>query len=324
VERKTLIIRQQEWGGFLCHLNYVLIHLDFYLGKNGVTAAWVDWSGQRANEDFYFGRPAVENVWLHYFEPLNFPELPSTRLEAEEHLITGPRQLGSKLAYVTYKLNRRWRYRYHELYQEYVTLRPFLSERASLIFQSRMAGRFCVGVHYRNPHHSHECLRQIPQPEVFVARAKKLLPAGRRVAVVLASDYEPAVDAFRAAFGEALIIQPDVVRAASFAQDQVHHLPANWSLTLGEQVMVDCLLLSKCDVLLHVVSNVASAAAYFNPNLKLVYCETFIESLYGYLWAMLRTVYIVLRVELHNFPTLERWLKRSLRRVTREAPASKD
>lgn len=316
VEQRTLIITQYETGGFFSKLNCALANLDFYLGKNGVIAASVIWCTQQADEDFYFGRSGVGNAWLHFFEPLSFPEFPSTHLDVAGFPISRSGHLGGKSAYVTYKFNRRWRSRYHELYQKFVTLRPFLSERADSIFRTRMSDRFCVGVHYRNPRHSHECPWQIPSPEIFIARAKQLLPAGRPAAVVLASDYEPAVEAFRAAFGDALIIQPEVVRAASSSQDQMHHLHANWSLTLGEQVLVDCLLLSKCDVLLHVVSNVATAAAYINPKLKLVYCETFIASLYGYLWAALRSAYLLLRFEFH-FPTLERWIEQKLRQAKR-------
>ena len=149
-----------------------------------------------------------------------------------------------------------------------------------------MDGHFCVGVHWRHSDHDHENLFPIPRPDVFIARAKKLLPGDRSWRVCLATDTETAVSAFEAAFGDRLVVQQGAARAESTTRMQLHDDRENPSTDHGEAVLVDCLLLARCDVLLHVTSNVATAAGYINPDMKMVYCEAPHQAAIGYLWAI--------------------------------------
>jgi hypothetical protein len=286
---RTLTVISRN-SGFFSNFNCVLNNIERYLGKDGILAAEVVWRVRDDLEQFSYGQAGDGNIWLHFFEPLPFSELPPERLEVCEYPETGACHVTGKDVYATYRLNSRWRKKYNALFGRFVRIRSFLAERADAIFTSRMAGRCCVGVHYRNPRHAVECLRPIPPPEVFIDRVRKLLPAGRTAAVVLASDFEPAVDAFRVAFGELLVIQPEVTRVTSLERNQLHHVAAHQSLALGEQVLVDCLLLARCDVLLHVTSNVATTAGYINPELRMVYCETRAEAWLGTLWAVGRVI----------------------------------
>ena len=48
--------------------------------------------------------------------------------------------------------------------------------------------------------------------------------------------------------------------------------PEVWSWRLAREVLRDALAMARCDALLHAVSNVSTAAAYINPQLRLVYC----------------------------------------------------
>ena len=309
---RRLVISPRN-GGFFCNFNCVLSNIDRYLGKDGITGAEVVWRTQADITHFMYGRTEDGNVWLHFFYQLQFDDLPADRIVVAgfpEHDVFRITWID---AYATYRLGIGWRRKYHALFNKFIKIRPFLVDRADTLFRAGMAGRFCVGVHYRNPLHARECLRPIPPPEVFVARARRLLPAGRPAAIVLASDFEPAVDAFRAAFGDALVVQPEVTRAASLSQDQLHHAAAHPGLALGEQVLVDCLLLARCDVLLHVTSNVATAAAYINPKLRLVYCETRAEAVRGTLWSVSRVVVRWLCLTRGRVPA---WMKpRVLRRA---------
>ncbi len=286
-KNKTLVICSRN-GGFFSNFNCVLNNLERHLGKGGVSAAEVSWPAQRDLVHFSYGRPEDGNIWLHFFEPLAFPEFPPTRVEVREYATWGATQITAIDAYATYKLNWRWRRIYHRLFTKHIKIKSFLLDRVEAIARDRMAGRFCIGVHYRNPRHTSECPHTIPTAEEFVARVRDLTPKRKPTAVVLASDFEPAVELFRKAFGEALVVQPDVTRAASLATDQMHHGVVAPAICLGEQVLIDCLLLARCDVLLHVTSNVATAAGYINPKLRMVYCETPAEAWRGYRWAARR------------------------------------
>ena len=58
------------------------------------------------------------------------------------------------------------------------------------------------------------------------------------------------------------------------------------SVALAEQALVDTLLLARCDAFVHVTSNLATAVGYMNPHSRMVYCETRLQALAGYLWSL--------------------------------------
>jgi hypothetical protein len=277
----TLIIR--PWNsGFFSNFNLVVNNLYWRLGRDGIRAAIVDWRATADTPEFSYGSEEDENLWPRFFEPLTFEYFPAARRETNFYASLN---ITAFFAYAAYKLGWRWRRVYNRLYRRYIRIRPSILERADRIYSSAMASRYCVGVHYRHPAHDCECLYPIPPPEVFIERARRMLPKTRPWAVFLATDLGPVVEAFRIAFGEALVVQPGVGRASSASEEEVHRQGAP-GLELGEQVLIDCLLLARCDAMLHVTSNIATAAGYINPRLKMVYCETPTQAIYGYLWSL--------------------------------------
>jgi hypothetical protein len=70
------------------------------------------------------------------------------------------------------------------------------------------------------------------------------------------------------------------------AEGHVHHDNREPNLALGEEVLTDCLLLARCESLVHINSNVATAAGYINPALKMVFCETPGQAAWGYIWSI--------------------------------------
>jgi hypothetical protein len=88
--------------------------------------------------------------------------------------------------------------------------------------------------------------------------------------VYLATDVDTVADAFRLAFGDRLIIQPSVMRSSN--EHQFHEVATNGDIRWAEQVLIDALALSRTDAFLHIVSNVAIAAGYINPSVRMVYC----------------------------------------------------
>lgn len=286
---RTLVVESRN-GGFFSNFNCVMSNLAAYLGRDGCIAAEVDWRARPEFTHFVYGTPEDGNIWLHFFAPPQFSVMPQERFYVSEYTDKIAGYISAQDAYVTHRLNPFWRQRYQKLFDCHIKVKPFITARVNECFAAGMDGRFCLGVHYRNPRHAVECLKPIPPPETFIARARRLLPRGKPAVVFLASDYAPAVTAFRDAFGVQLVLQPDVNRADAALPDQLHHGLAEPGLAMGEQVLTDCLLLAKCDVLLHVTSNVATAAAYINPKLKLVYCETRLQSWQNFIWAVLRVI----------------------------------
>lgn len=315
-EASTMVIHARD-SGFFSNFNCVMSNLEAQLGRDGCVAALVDWTPHLDGSQFVYGDRQDGNVWLHFFEPLRFTNVPLKQFDVWDYPATRGRLITGNEAYATYKFNPFWRRRYHALFSRHVTVKPYLTGRAEAIFKAHMAGKFCIGVHYRDPRHSKECPNPIPPPEVFVERVRALQPAGRDIAVFLATDFSPAVAVFQAAFGDALVLQPAVSRVDAQSADQMHHIRIDPSVTLGEEVLVDCLLLARCQVLLHVTSNVATAAGYMNPRLRMVYCETRAEAWRGYNWAVARMLALLYETSARDLasraaagmPMLESWVR---------------
>ena len=280
--KTTMVIRNHN-SGFASNLNKVVNNLRWRLGRCDITAAIVEWRAEPGMPQFSYGRQEDGNIWLHFFEPLPFSTFPEKRIEFRDYAVrvmTGPE------AYAMLKLDRHWRQRYHTVYERYLRIRPWILRKVEAIYVAQMAGNHCIGVHYRHPAHDRELLHPIPPPEVFAAWAKRVLPADRPAKVVLATDFQPAVDVFRGHFGDRLVLQPGVQRSPGPDQEQLHHNNSAPSVELGEQILIDCLMLARCDALIHITSNVATAVGYINPTMKMIYCETPRQAGIGYLWSI--------------------------------------
>ena len=279
----TLLLGARN-AGFFSNLNAVLNHLRYSLGRNGIEAIFVDW---RANpvecSHFSYGRPEDGNLWLRFFAPLAFERHPPA--SSATHLFANTAMTGRR-AYAMYKFDWRWRRIYNRLFRRYIAVRPAILARAEAIHARHMAGHYRIGVHCRHPDHDSECLHRSPSLARYVAMTRSLLPAGRSGIVFLASDYEPAVAAFRAAFGERLVMQHGIKRASGSEAEQMHHIDPDPAIASGEQVLLDALLLARCDAVIHVTSNLATAVGYMNPDIRMVYCETRLQALMGYLWSL--------------------------------------
>jgi hypothetical protein len=109
----------------------------------------------------------------------------------------------------------------------------------------------------------------------------------------LATDRDRVLEEFQEAFGDKVVWCRDARRttveedrryeALSEAQKgsegfMVQHLvaasPANWSTRMAWEVLRDAMIMARCDTLFHVVTNVATAVAYMNPNMEMVYLDS--------------------------------------------------
>lgn len=280
----TLLVSARH-AGFFSNVNCVLNHLRYSLGRGGTAAIAVDWRASADGSQFPYGRPTDGNLWERFFEPLPFTDADAAAVVGRTNNFARQSMSGRR-AYAMYKFDRIWRRAYHRLFQRYITVRPALRARADAIHDQEMAGHYSVGVHCRHPDHDTECLHRMPSLARLIASARALLPSDRSWVVVLATDYELAVTAFREAFGERLVVQPGVMRATDAKDEQIHHREGAPSIELGEQALIDALLLARCDALVHVTSNLATAVGYMNPRSRMAYCETELQALSGYLWSL--------------------------------------
>jgi hypothetical protein len=281
-EPYTLVVTAWN-GGFFSHVNRVVNHLHHSLGHDGCAAIRVEWQVGEHTPLFVYGTAEDGELWERFFEPLSFPGAPAEERSSWEYADLSMTGLH---AYRMYKGGAGWRKDYGRAYANHVRVREDLRGRVEDLWRNGGVASRAIGVHFRHPEHSHECPRQIPTVEVFIEWTRRLLRRERDASIVLATDVREAVDSFREAFGERLLVQPDVARAP--VGETQYEWGAPPGIALGEQTLIDALLLARCDVLLHTTSNIATAAGYMNPNMRMIYCEPKLVAARGLLSARLK------------------------------------
>ena len=258
---------------------------------------------------FCYGQPEDGNIWCHLFQPpfgfsdaeLNDPAALYRRAVLPEFVHN--ERCEPQMTYVhAYKLyNSRpfdaWRRQYHAAFARHIQLRPQLQAEIDAFATQHFVGRFVIGAHVRHPSHTIEQPGAvIAHEDAYIARIRQEL-AKRTFGedgwtVFLATDQDRVVDRFRAEFGDRCACMADVRRTraaedaafdslteAEKSQDghQLQHLVAAdrtaWSVDMAKEVVRDAWLMARCNVLLHVVSNVSTAVSYMNPDVEMVFCS---------------------------------------------------
>ncbi|KAL9962940.1 hypothetical protein ACROYT_G032098 [Oculina patagonica] len=117
--------------------------------------------------------------------------------------------------------------------------------------------------------------RRLPSLMSWVKRARSILetlPRPRKIFV--ASDNSEVIKKFVIYFGKKSVVYTEAVRAKGYHDQIAPHAPEfrhnaadSYEREIGTQVLMDILLLAKCDHFLHTESSVASLASYFNPHM---------------------------------------------------------
>ena len=265
--------------------------------------------GKETMHSFCYGQPKDGNIWCHLFEPpfgftdaeLNDPAVLYRRAVLPEFVHN--ERCEPQMTYVhAYKLYSSrpfgaWRRQYHAVFKRHIRLRPQLLADVDDFSARHFAGRFVIGAHVRHPSHTIEQPGAvIAHEDAYITRIRQEL-AQRDLGedgwtVFLATDQDRVVDRFRAEFGDRCAYVSNVRRTreaedAAFdsltevekSQDghQLQHLVAAdrsaWSIDMAKEVVRDAWLMARCNVLLHVVSNVSTAVSYMNPEVEMVFCS---------------------------------------------------
>jgi hypothetical protein len=238
-------------------------------------SVYVDWVLTGTEIGFRYGEVG-DDVWSQLFRTLG-PPSPGLAHQAASRIDfafwgTGKDHLTGKNLQ-----NHRNVYRSVVLNWLEVTNQRILDEVRRTQEQS-LEGRFCIGVHRRVGNAMVANLQSkgyVPSLELFVKTVESMLSVlkGEGIsdcAVFLATDDAEAVDVFRRAFGPGLTVRDGVQRTTSDAAE-VHF--RDWdllSIADAEDVLIDAILLSKCNVLVHASSSVSTVASIMNPSLALV------------------------------------------------------
>ena len=234
--------------------------------------AKVDWTLTGDEPGFRYGQIG-EDVWSHLFK-LRQPAPQGPCWQPHHFLDLTLWRAGKD--YLRGDALQQQRYEYNKVINDWIEVtNPRVLAETEHYYEQFMRNNFCVGVHRRVVNGGTTFLqasRKMPTTEEVIERAKdEIRNSGAASAVVyLATDDREAVEKFREAFGDRLVVREEVQRTTS-NDAEVHW--QDWgklSLVDAEDPLIDALLLAKCDVMLHVSSSVSTAVSFMNPNLRLV------------------------------------------------------
>jgi hypothetical protein len=269
---RSVVISRYPEEGLAANLLHVLEVLRRLRPGAGVR---VDWVLTGSELGFRYGEVG-DDVWAQLFRPLG-PRSDDAAHEVDFRLDFA--FWGTGKDHLTGKQLQDHRNVYSSVALSWLKIasRRVLDE-VRRIQEQFLDGRFCIGIHRRVGN----ALVADLQSKGYVASLDALIKAiesmlsalaGEGVpdhAVFLATDDAEAVAGFRGAFGARLIVRDDVQRTTADAPEVHFREWGRLSITDAEDVLIDAVLLSKCNVLVHASSSVSTLAAIMNPSLTLI------------------------------------------------------
>lgn len=219
-----------------------------------------DSAGVRINfEDrgLYYDPACGPNSWEYYFQPVDIRREPVAMERTLDF---------AQLRWCALRGERMQPARAFELIERYVRVKPHIQHKIDAFVGAHFAGFRVIGVHYRGTDKWTEAPR-VPYAEVYAAVRTAIGTVGMdNFRLFVASDEQRFVDCMRSAF-PGRVISWETRRSVDGSP--IHYGMEN-IYKEGEDVVIDCLLLSRCHQLIRTSSDLSLCSTYFNPRIPVV------------------------------------------------------
>jgi len=252
------------------------------------------------NVSYYFYDPnSGENIWSYYFEPIfepGFEDL-GNYLKNKHIKVQSLKKIDSKEKFDRFfekkksesapwytqplPIKHYWvgetpedptkwmqekRALGRQYVQKYIRVKKHIWSIIDDFYEKYFEGYFMLGVHIRGTDFGYA--DPISTKKYFAAiRSIMQKHTNKNIRIFLATDQKQFVESFQKEFGD-LLLTYDAIRSSD--ERAPFHLTNVSPYKKGEDVLVDALLLSKCDFLFKCASAVGEYALWFNPELECV------------------------------------------------------
>ena len=211
------------------------------------------------------GYHGKKNVWEYYFEPVSTMQY--KRGDMVHNANAAPD--GTRITPVEISLCNKYdelaiRNEAHAIIKEHIHLRPYLTQKINTFYQTHMAGKKTIGIHLRG---TDKKIEVIPvNIQEMLNDANKLAEEYPGCQFFIATDEEKLLHLAKTVLkGKVINYNSQRSRKGKAVhRDSKFKHPAK----LGEQVIIEATLLSRCDLFLHTCSSVSTAALFLNPILE--------------------------------------------------------
>lgn len=249
-EGSPYIIFEGSWTGMFSQFHMVLALCQYY--EDGIIqGGHVDLK----KNGFYYDVQKGENWWEYYFEPLCFGKSEEANINIFNNI---------KSDHIEYCNTRCDNF---NLIQKYIRLKPHILQKAESFFDSNFNNYHVIGVHYRGTDKDSEAPRVSYEATGVVIQEYIQSLKNENWKIFIATDEIDFLNYLTMLFPEKVCFNAQAFRSKS--KLPIHSSYPN-PYQGGEEAIIDCLLLSKCNILIRTSSNLSAVSSYFNPELSVI------------------------------------------------------
>lgn len=241
--------------GFFSTFNTVLGVLEMYESSREFVGLEVDFR----DRGWYYDKNKGKNWWQYYFEPIKISKGNFDSITVKE-FPDGDKGRLSMLAQFDMSCKRG-----NELIERYIHLKPHVQKRVDSFVENNFKNYNVIGIHYRGTDKVSEAPK-VPYEKVYDIVKKDSVDI-KNTRIFIATDDEHFLNFMKIKFSGQIICL-DSIRSRD--GKPLHQSGKYNKYKLGEDAIVDCVLLSKCNKLYKTASNLSDTSVKFNPNMIFV------------------------------------------------------
>lgn len=209
-----------------------------------------------ATNGLYYDPEHGPNWWSYYFDPIRLGKWDGGSFSS----------MRKKDYFQAFKKRRQLtRAQASKLVKKHIHVKKHILEKMEQFVVRHFDNVYVIGVHYRGTDKSRKEAPRVSYEKVFQSIADHL-PQNRPWRIFVATDEQQFLEEILKAFPER-VIACDAHRSTTTTGI---HFSCKNSYAVGEEALIDALLLSRCDLLIRTSSNLSLWSTYLNPELPTI------------------------------------------------------
>jgi len=213
----------------------------------------------------------LHNAWEYYFEPVSKAiYAPYNAIHREYSM-----PIGFEIPYKDFHDIENIRLKVSQVITKYIKIKPYISNIVNDFYTKYMDNSVVIGIHLRGSDKGAEAdaikpIDVINKAQEY-AESVKNMTTGSSVKFLVASDEARLINFARKKLQGTVITYDGATRSTNgkpvHISDKDDKKEMGYRANLGRDVLVEVLLLARCQFFVHSQSNVSTAVIFFNPEL---------------------------------------------------------
>ena len=275
-ETKKFMVIRAKYGrirGLLSIFIQIVNNLK-HCDENNITPV-IDLVGEKY---WLFDSNIGDNIWEYYFHPISDYDLDMIdEKECDFTTFFLPVNASDK---PMSEVEKNWDYSfldnrkyYNEIISSHIKIKEHIIDTVDLFYTNNMKNENVLGVQIRG---TDTAKIAVPIKD-YIQEVDTLLKSHNVTKIYVASDTHEALEAVKDRFSD-LVISYNCRRQLKFDGNKIHggdwkNLGFKSPKDVGDEALIETLLLSKCNHIIHTKASIAIAALLFNPQISHTYLK---------------------------------------------------